>query len=160
VQHTNTSSMSGGSTTSLFYRDLGARWLTTRSKKGIRRSNKNRPTLSKAPIYGWWRPAWNLSFEGRVGNVADGHGQGWRRRTRRGSRRARCSSVTTIQVTRRRRARENLDTASLSCTTSPIVTPCGRVAHPPSHRDGRCPMRTVGSKFKKLRSTIMFMNWL
>jgi hypothetical protein len=25
---------------------------------------------SKAPIYGWWRPAWNLSFEGRVGNVA------------------------------------------------------------------------------------------
>ena len=31
---------------------------------------QNRPTLSKAPIYGWWRPAWNLSFEGRVGNVA------------------------------------------------------------------------------------------
>jgi hypothetical protein len=26
VQHTNTSSMSSGSTTSLFYRDLGARW--------------------------------------------------------------------------------------------------------------------------------------
>ena len=70
MQHTNTSSTSGGSTTSLFYRDLGARWLTTRSKKGIRRSNKNRPTLSKAPIYGWWRPAWNLSFEERVGNVA------------------------------------------------------------------------------------------
>ena len=35
MQHTNTSSTSGGSTTSLFYRDLGARWLTTRSKKGI-----------------------------------------------------------------------------------------------------------------------------
>ena len=26
MQHTNTSSMSSGSTTSLFYRDLGARW--------------------------------------------------------------------------------------------------------------------------------------
>ena len=51
-------------------RDLGARWLTTRSKKGIRRSNKNRLTLSNSPIYGWWRPAWNLSFEGRVRNVA------------------------------------------------------------------------------------------
>ena len=37
---------------------------------GIRRSNKNRLTLSKTPIYGWWRPAWILSFEGRVGNVA------------------------------------------------------------------------------------------
>ena len=70
MQHTNTSSMSGGSTTSLFYRDLGARWLTTRSKKGIRRSNKNRLPLSNSPIYGWWRPAWNLSFEGRVRNVA------------------------------------------------------------------------------------------
>ena len=70
MQHTNTSSMSGGSTTSLFYRDLGARWLTTRSKNGIRRSNKNRWTLSNSPIYGWWRPAWNLSFEGRVRNVA------------------------------------------------------------------------------------------
>ena len=70
MQHTNTSSTSGGSTTSLFYRDLGARWLTTRSKKGIRRSNKNRLTLSKTPIFGWWRPAWNLSFEARVGNVA------------------------------------------------------------------------------------------
>ena len=70
MQHTNTSSTSGGSTTSLFYRDLGARWLTTRSKKGIRRSNKNRWTLSNSPIYGWWRPAWNLSFEGRVRNVA------------------------------------------------------------------------------------------
>ena len=58
------------STTSLFYRDLGARWLTTRSKMGIRRSNKNRLTFSKTPIYGWWRPAWILSFEGRVGNVA------------------------------------------------------------------------------------------
>ena len=56
--------------TSLFYRDLGARWLTTRSKKDIRRSNKNRLTLSNSPIYGWWRPAWNLSFEGRVRNVA------------------------------------------------------------------------------------------
>ena len=57
--------------TSLFYRDLGARWLTTRSKKDIRRSNKNRLTLSNSPIYGWWRPAWNLSFEGRVRNVAE-----------------------------------------------------------------------------------------
>ena len=55
MQHTNTSSMSGGSTTSLFYRDLGARWLTTRSKLGIRRSNKNRFTLTNSPIYGWWR---------------------------------------------------------------------------------------------------------
>ena len=36
-----------------------------------RRSNKNRLTLSNSPIYGWWRPAWNLSFEGRVRNVAD-----------------------------------------------------------------------------------------
>ena len=71
MQHTNTSSMSGGSTTSLFYRDLGARWLTMRSKKGIRRSNKNRLTLSKTPIFGWWRPAWILSFEGWVGNVAN-----------------------------------------------------------------------------------------
>ena len=71
MQHTNTSSTSGGSTTSLFYRDLGARWLTTRSKKGIRRSNKNRLTLSKTPIFGWWRPAWNLSFEARVGILAD-----------------------------------------------------------------------------------------
>ena len=70
MQQTNTSSTSGGSTTSLFYRDLGARWLTTRSKNGIRRSNKNRWTLSNSPIYGWWRPAWNLSFEGRVRNVA------------------------------------------------------------------------------------------
>ena len=75
MQHTNTSSTSSGSTTSLFYRDLGARWLTTRSKKpppkkDIRRSNKNRMTLSNSPIYGWWRPAWNLSFEGRVRNVA------------------------------------------------------------------------------------------
>ena len=70
MQHTNTSSTSGGSTTSLFYRDLGARWLTTRSTKGIRRSNKNRLTLSNSPIYGWWRPAWNLSFEARVGIVA------------------------------------------------------------------------------------------
>ena len=26
--------------------------------------------LSNSPIYGWWRPAWNLSFEGRVRNVA------------------------------------------------------------------------------------------
>ena len=72
MQHTNTSSMSGGSTTSLLYRDLGARWLTTRSKKGIRQSNKNRLTLSNSPISGWWRPAWNLSFEGRVRNVAVG----------------------------------------------------------------------------------------
>ena len=32
MQHTNTSSMSGDSTTSLFCRDLGARWLTTRSE--------------------------------------------------------------------------------------------------------------------------------
>ena len=70
MQHTNTSSTCGGSTTSLFYRDLGARWLTTRSTNGIRRSNKNRWTLSNSPIYGWWRPAWNLSFEGRVRNVA------------------------------------------------------------------------------------------
>ena len=42
-----------GGSTSLFYRDLGARWLTTRSKydskMGIRRSNKNRLTLSKTP---------------------------------------------------------------------------------------------------------------
>ena len=30
MQHTNTSSMSGDSTTSLFCRDLGTRWLTTR----------------------------------------------------------------------------------------------------------------------------------
>ena len=40
---------------------------------GIRRSNKNRLTFSKTPIYGWWRPAWILSFEGRAsgkGNVA------------------------------------------------------------------------------------------
>ena len=84
MQHTNTSSTSGGSTTSLFYRDLGARWLTTRSKKGIRRSNKNRLTLSKTPIFGWWRPAWNLSFEARVGILATqppplmGHGSGQR----------------------------------------------------------------------------------
>ena len=34
MQPTNTSSMSGGSTTGLFYRDLGARRLTTRSKEG------------------------------------------------------------------------------------------------------------------------------
>ena len=39
-------------------------------KKGIRRSNKNRLTLSKTPIFGWWRPAWNLSFEARVGILA------------------------------------------------------------------------------------------
>ena len=26
-----------------------------------------------SPIYGWWRPAWNLSFEGRVRNVATPH---------------------------------------------------------------------------------------
>ena len=25
----------------------------------------------KPPIYGWWRPTWNLSFEGRVGIVAN-----------------------------------------------------------------------------------------
>ena len=36
IRPQSTSFMSGGSTTSLFYRDLGARWLTTRSKKGIR----------------------------------------------------------------------------------------------------------------------------
>jgi hypothetical protein len=35
VQHTNTSSMSSGSTTSLFYRDLSARQLTTRSLQDI-----------------------------------------------------------------------------------------------------------------------------
>ena len=35
MQHTNTSSMSSGSTTSLFYRDLGARQLTTRSLQDI-----------------------------------------------------------------------------------------------------------------------------
>ena len=32
MQHTNTSSMSGDSITSLFCRDLGTRWLTTRSE--------------------------------------------------------------------------------------------------------------------------------
>ena len=32
VHHTNTSSMGSDSTTSLFFRDLGARWLTTRSE--------------------------------------------------------------------------------------------------------------------------------
>ena len=77
-EHTNTSSTSGGSTDeSILSRSGRARWLTTRSKKGImkgiRRSNKNRLTLSKTPIYGWWRPAWILSFEGRAsgkGNVA------------------------------------------------------------------------------------------
>jgi hypothetical protein len=35
VQHTNTSSMSSGSTTCLFYRDLRARQLTTRSLHDI-----------------------------------------------------------------------------------------------------------------------------
>ena len=35
MQHTNTSSMSSGSTTCLFYRDLGARQLTTRSLQDI-----------------------------------------------------------------------------------------------------------------------------
>jgi hypothetical protein len=35
VQHTSTSSMSSGSTTCLFYRDLGARQLTTRSLQDI-----------------------------------------------------------------------------------------------------------------------------
>ena len=74
-EHTNTSSTSGGSTDeSILSRSGRARWLTTRSKKGImkgiRRSNKNRLTLSKTPILGWWRPAWILSCEGRVGNVA------------------------------------------------------------------------------------------
>ena len=32
---------------------------------------KQKPlTLSKTPIFGWWRPAWNLSFEARVGILA------------------------------------------------------------------------------------------
>ena len=33
MHHTNTSSMGSDSTTSLFFRDLGARWLTTRSQE-------------------------------------------------------------------------------------------------------------------------------
>ena len=41
---------------------------------------KNRLTLSKTPIFGWWRPAWNLSFEARVGILApavvEGSGRG------------------------------------------------------------------------------------
>ena len=32
------------------------------AKKGIRRSNKNRLTLSKTPIYGWWVVAPRLEF--------------------------------------------------------------------------------------------------
>ena len=44
--------------------------------RGIRRSIKNRLTLSKTPIFGWWRPAWNLSFEARVGILADEHQNG------------------------------------------------------------------------------------
>ena len=35
-----------------------------KGKMGIRRSNKNRLTFSKTPIYGWWRPAWILSIIG------------------------------------------------------------------------------------------------
>ena len=68
MQHTNTSSTyyeRRHARPRVFFiemRDLGARWLTTRSEKGIRRSNKNRLTLSKTPIFGWWRPAWILSF--------------------------------------------------------------------------------------------------
>ena len=95
MQHTNTSSTSGGSTTSLFYRDLGARWLTTRSKKGIRRSNKNRLTLSKTPIFGWWRPAWNLSFEARVGILALVTGSGRAALQPRYRLEPRCSSSST-----------------------------------------------------------------
>ena len=108
MQHTNTSSMSGGSTTSLFYRDLGARWLTTRSKKGIRRSNKNRLTLSKTPIFGWWRPAWNLSFEARVGILAS-----YSTETRPDSMRlgVKVSSSTARQLDRPRQNSTDLDRA-------------------------------------------------
>ena len=66
MQHTNTSSMSGDSTTSLFCRDLGARWLTTRSEgysngwaKGLPGPNLDNLGSSRG-----------LSFQGRVGNVA------------------------------------------------------------------------------------------
>ena len=40
VQHTNTSSTSGGSTTSLFCRDLGARWLTRGEDRSDMRSDE------------------------------------------------------------------------------------------------------------------------
>ena len=53
--------MSGDSTTSLFCRDLGTRWLTTRSEG---HSNGWAKGLGKKPR------SPNLSFQGRVGNVA------------------------------------------------------------------------------------------
>ena len=68
MQHTNTSSTSGGSTTSLFVSRSG-RAMAPHDKEQ-RQSNKNRLTLSKTPIFGWWRPAWILSYEGWDGNVA------------------------------------------------------------------------------------------
>ena len=68
MQHTNTSSTSGGSTTSLFVSRSG-RAMAPHDKEQ-RQSNKNRLTLSKTPILGLWRPAWILSYEEWDGNVA------------------------------------------------------------------------------------------
>ena len=74
MQHTNTSSMSGDSTTSLFCRDLGTRWLTTR-REG--HSNGWAKGLGKMPRskYGYLGSSRSLSFQGGVGNVAPRSGR-------------------------------------------------------------------------------------
>ena len=65
VKHTNTSSMNGGSTTSLFYRDLGARWLA-RGGRRAKALGKN-PSSGEEPLFSWCP---DLLFEERFGNVA------------------------------------------------------------------------------------------
>jgi hypothetical protein len=68
VQHTNTSSMSSGSTTSLFYRDLGARWQHDDSRwrpKSVVRKKSERHCFSAS------RAPPDLSGLERGGNAVD-----------------------------------------------------------------------------------------
>jgi len=75
VQHTNTSSMSSGSTTSLFYRDLGARWQHDDSRwrpkdeKNVRKRVGGFARCAPLPICPFWKPVGMQWFSGAIAHA-------------------------------------------------------------------------------------------